>query len=102
MDERNEVVDWLDFHRRMDQEQDVFVSRSISSFSLSKSSSPEQTRKESTSLFKKEDSGTTEKRCLPDVVEPTSAVTDKKKGKSFKFFTLRKKKGKKGNVEEVK
>lgn len=42
MDERNEVVDWLDFHRQLDREEDMHVSQSLSSFSSmnSRSSTP--------------------------------------------------------------
>jgi hypothetical protein len=32
VDERNEVVDWLDFHRIVEREEDIRVSNSLSSF----------------------------------------------------------------------
>jgi len=37
VDERNEVVEWLDYHRQLDREEDMLLSKSITEFTQSNS-----------------------------------------------------------------
>lgn len=112
MDERNEVVDWLDYYRQMDREEEMHVSKSINEFK-NKTSIPEMMSH--LKLKSKKDKGKKEEKDksksgsksskntskVEDVESSSTSAKSIKKSKDGKhstlgiFSTLRKKSSKK-------
>ncbi|CAG7818308.1 unnamed protein product [Allacma fusca] len=107
VDERNEVVDWLDFHRQLDREEDMHVSQSLTSFSsVSRSSTPTPTHVvlpiKSEVVIEEQKETISVPKNIKNKEKSKEEGKKKEKFKAFSFFSKKKKNSKSKKRDEDK
>jgi hypothetical protein len=101
VDERNEVVEWLDYHRQLDREEDMLVSKSLSEYSSSsKIVEPMPDASPKSKSKSKAEKKAEKAEAKAKLKEESSGKEKKKDGKLLKLGIFSKKKKSKSKTDE--